>query len=495
MWRLYLCFLFSLLFAFQVNASCLQALHRLRVRGAATMNVLSMGEERLLQKVTSIEESGAWLRKLRKNKSPAIHVKMSKRMSKLDSYLFVGDYATAHRELRTLFRDVEFSTLAIKILDEQLSQVKTLAPNDFAAARLAISESDIPAKSWLSESFDRSTSLDGVVDELVFKRSKYEVKLGSKFQEYLLAKEHLEDLLRPQACSSECQANIERLLSTLGVKYNSDRTRFSSFLALGDELSSDGIRELVDSHRLAMLTRLKHERNAELFAVFKEFATQPALVHKILEGLTAIPGMHKFRLVRLFNFFLDSVARSKHVPEINKIVRSTSDVSTKLDQVLEKNGVFGGNEFLISFSRRGDLETKRVWNQIVTAANERGESLGSEFLKADQLAKARGVLSLIAGDTPLPRWLIALGAAGGVGYFWFGKTEIDLDEDNRDEDDIIHDQIPLERDEDELIDDAVEVLQDENVQKELVPDANRSPSSLKSKSWWQKLLNIISPAF
>lgn len=484
----------SCLLTHNLYAGCLEIFHRLKVRQAVTMQVLSEGEDSFMRRLDRIEQVGSWLRKLRKDKRPAIHAFMSKRMTKLDSYLSVGDYATAHRELRTLFRETEFSALAIKSINRQLEMVKSLGVKSLDEAREKLANSAVPAKHWLEQAFDKSRTLDGVFDELVYIRSRYEVKLGSKFQEYLLAREHLERLLAPGACSAECQSNITRLLDTLGVKYQSDRTRFASFLEVGDELSSDIMRDLIDGHRLAVTTRLKRERNAELFAVMSELATQPAIVQKILTGLTGIPGMHKLKIVRLFKTFLDSIAQTKHVPIINQIVRSQDDAATKLDQVLQHNGVFGGNEFLISFSRRSDLDTKRVWNEIISSANARDEALGNQLLQADQLGKARGPLDLLNSKTPLPRWLILAASGAGVGYFGFGKTDIDEIEFD-DIEPIINGEIPLEGDEDQDLDEASEELSRLEVQEVILEAGERSPDSLAAQNLWERIRSWLSSLF
>lgn len=314
----FLVMLLSMLFGFNAFAGCYETLNRFRVRLSVTKKVLSENEDSFMKRLDSIERTGSWLRKLRKNKSPAIHAKMSKRLTKLDAYLFVGDYATAHRELRSLFREVEFSSLAIRAIDEQLEQVKRLETRSIEEATAMLSQADIAGRHWLDEALSKSQTIDAAIDQLVFVRSGYEVKLGSHFQEYLLAKEHLESLIAPGACSSDCQTNTLRLLESLGIKYQSDRTRFSSFLEIGEDVSKNSIRDLIDTHRLAVITRIKTERNAELVAVLSEFATQPAIIQKILFGLTGLPGMHKLRLVRVLKVFLDSVAQTKHVPVINQ---------------------------------------------------------------------------------------------------------------------------------------------------------------------------------
>ena len=487
--------IFGLFLNQSLYAGCLEAFHRLKVRQAVTMRVLSEGEDAFMRRLDKIEQVGSWLRQLRKDKRPAIHAFMSKRMAKLDSYLFVGDYATAHRELRSLFREVEFSALAVKSIDKQLELIKNLGAKPLDQAQASLANQFVPARHWLNQALEKSTSLDGVVDELVYIRSKYEVKIGSKFQEYLLAREHLEGLLAPGACSSECQSNVARLLDSLGVKYQSDRTRFASFLEVGDEVSVDGLRDLIDTHRLAVTTRLKRERNAELFAVLSEFATQPAIVQKILYTLTRIPGMHKLKLVRLFKGFLDAIAQAKHVPIINQIVRSQDSGAAKLDQVLQHNGVFGGNEFIITFARRSDLDTKRVWNEIVSSATARDEALGNQLLMADQMARSRGPLDLLTSKSPLPRWLVLSASAAGAGYFWFGKTEIEEIEFD-DIEPIINGEIPLEGEEDQELDEASEELLRPQVQEIIIEEeGERAPSSISSPSLWSRMKDWISSLF
>lgn len=457
-------------------ADCYQAFNRFRVRQAVTNKVLSENEDAFMRRLNNIERVGTWLRKLRKNKSPAIHAKMSKRLTKLDAYLFVGDYATAHRELRTLFREVEFSSLAVRALDEQLESVRALSVRNIDQAKQLLGQEDIPARHWLDQALAKSTTLDGVVDELVYIRSTHETKLGSRFQEYLLAKEHLEALTVPGACSPECSLNTQKLLDSLGVKYQSDRTRFSSFLEVGDDINSNAIRDLIDTHRVAVISRLKRERNSELMAVLSEFATQPAIIQKILFGLTGIPGMHKLKIVRLLKVFLDAVAQTKHVPLINQIVRSQDGAAKKLDQVLQQNGIFGGNEFLINFSRRNDLETKRVWSQIVAEASTQNSDLASQLLKADQMARSRGPLDLLQSSSVLPRWLMMAVSTGGIGYFWFSKGEIQSVEVEPSVS-----EIPLEGEEDSILDEASEELSDAEVQEVILDSIGREPNSVAAQ--------------
>lgn len=436
----------ALLSMFNAYADCREILQRLRVRNSVTKTVLSEGESAFLVRVNRIEDISSKLRRLRKDKRPAIHIASTKALGKLDSYLLVGDYATAHRELRTLFRDVEFSALGIRALNAQLEQVRALGNLPFDEMASSLRTQDVALKEIRDEVLGRVNTVDGLVDELTNIRSQYEAKLGSRFQRYLLAREHLEEMLNPGSCSAHCQENVQRLLDTLGAKYASDRTRFPSFIAAGGDLSGDGIRELIDSHRIATWARLKHERNAELFAVMREFLTQPAVVQKIMDLITSIPGMHRLKLVRFFKMFLDSVAQQKHVPVINQIVRSLSASGEKLDQVLHHNGIFGGNEFMINFARRSDIETKRVWNEIVQSAGERSPELRTELLNIDTLARARGPLELLRKDTPLPRWAILVAGGAGVGYFWFSDDSAVVTDDDQSDDDevIIYDSIPME---------------------------------------------------
>lgn len=469
----------------QLYANCFDTLNRFRIRKAVTSNILVENDARFMTRLNEIEESGSYLRRLRKNKSPAIHEKMKRQLVKLDGYLFTGDYATAHRELRPLFREVEFSSLAIKSLDIQLQHVRSLDVRSIDQAKQVLAGIDIPSRFWLDETLSKAQTLDAVVDELVFIRAGYESKLGKKFQEYLLAKEHLERLVEPGACSAECGESVTRLLDSLGVKYNSDRTRFSSFLEVGDELTTDGIRDLIDNHRVAVISRIKHERNAELFAVFREFATQPAVVEKIVSLLVGIPGMHKLKLVRVFNFFLDAVAQSKHVPIINQVVRSQGDIANKLDDLLLKNSNFGGNELLISFGRRNDLDSKRVWNQLVSYAGENNPAMAETLLKADQLARSRGPLDLLQSKTVLPRWLIMAASAGGLGYFWFGQNSSEIESIEVPEVIPSSDGIPREDDIVQDIDSVAQELQDPEVINEILPENERSPDSLKDESFFK----------
>lgn len=484
----------SVLLVQQVQANCLETLHRLRVRHQVTRPVLSETEDLFMQRLDRIEQTGTWLRRLRKDKRPAIHAQMSKRMAKLDGHIFVGDYATVHRELRTLFRQVEFSALAIHAINRSLESVRTSSVRSIEEARAVLGAQNIPARQWLDRALGRATTLDGVVDELVFERARYEVKLGSKFQEYLLAREHLESMLKADACSADCQSNIQRLLESLGHKYRSDQVRFQSFFEIQADISSDGIRYLIDSHRVAATARVRKERNAEFVAVLSEFATQPAIVQKILFGLTGIPGMHKLRVVRLFKGFLDSFANAKHVPIINNIVREQSATATKLDKVLQQNGTFGGNEFLISFARRSDLQTKRVWSELISAASTRDEALGTQLLKADELARARGPLELLNSSSVLPRWLVMAATGAGAGYFWFGKSEIiEIDED--DESDDVVPSIPLEGEEDEEIEAVIEELQNPAVEMIIMPRHDRAPGSTQELGFWQRLKNTFKLLF
>lgn len=471
----------------QLYANCFDTLKRLRIRNAVTSKILVENDARFMTRLNKIEESGTYLRRLRKNKSPAIHEKMKRQLVKLDSYLFVGDYATAHRELRALFREVEFSALAVKALDIQLNQVRSLDVRSIDQAKEILAQAEIPSRFWLDETLSKAQTLDAVVDELVFIRAGYESKLGKKFQEYLLAKEHLEALTEPGACSSECASSVTRLLDSLGIKYGSDRTRFASFLEVGDELTTDGIRDLIDTHRVAVISRLKHERNAELFAVFREFATQPAVVEKIVSMLVGIPGMHKLKLVRIFNFFLDAVAQTKHVPVINQVVRSQDDVATKLDHLLLQNGNFGGNELLISFARRNDLDSKRVWNQLVSFASENNPATEQALLKADQLARSRGPLQLLQNKTVLPRWLVMAAAAGGLGYLWFGQSSMELSSAEVPEVIPSSDGIPREDDIVQDIDSVVVELEDPQIINEILPENERSPDSIKERSFFMQI--------
>ncbi len=474
-----------------LDASCFNIFNRFKIRKAVTSNILSENEDRFMQRLNKIEESASWLRRLRKNKSPAIHSKMQDELVKLDAYLFVGDYATAHRELRPLFREVEFSALAIKALDQQLNQIRSLNVRSLEQAKTVLASKDIATRFWLDEALAKADTLDNVIDELTYIRATFESKVGKKFQEYLLAKEHLESLLEPDACSANCADNVQRLLNSLGIKYDSDRVRFKSFLEIGDDLTNDSLRELIDTHRVAVINRLKRERNAELFAVFKEFATQPALVEKIVSVLSGIPGMHKLKLVRVFNFFLDAVAQTKHAPIINQVVRSQDSAASKLDAILTHNGIFKGNEFLISFARRNDLDSKRTWNEILSYASNSSPQAAEDMLKADQLARSRGPLQLLNEKSVLPRWLVLASSMGGLGYFWFSQSSLEIQSIEVPEVIPSSDGIPREDDYIDDLDEVVDELQNPEIINEIIPENERSPDSLIEIGLWESVCNSL----
>src|SRR5690606_20620093 len=151
----------------QPRASCCATLARFRHRLAATTTVLSENDEAYMQRLDRVERVGTWLRHLRKDKRPAIHAKMGRRMAKLDAYLFTADYATVHRELRSLFRQVEFSGHAITAINHSLELVKKSGAQSIDQLKTQLAAQDIPAKLWLERALNRATTVDAVIDELV----------------------------------------------------------------------------------------------------------------------------------------------------------------------------------------------------------------------------------------------------------------------------------------------------------------------------------------
>lgn len=123
MYQRALAIIVCLVLSLDIYANCLNSLRRLHIRQSVTKSFFSESDDAFMRRIDKIENTSSWLRNLKKDKQPAIHVKMQKKLAKLDANLFVADYATAHRDLRVLFREVEFSSLAIMAINKQLESV------------------------------------------------------------------------------------------------------------------------------------------------------------------------------------------------------------------------------------------------------------------------------------------------------------------------------------------------------------------------------------
>ena len=390
---------------------------------------LKIPELELMKKVEVIEKSSNFLRKLKDNADPAINIKIGKQISRLDSNLMINQWSVAHRSTKHLFREVEMAYVLIKRNGPLVKELKNV---DLSLGRpeliKAMKKSKVSPsyQTVLLESFDKHNSLKKFATALEIDTHSQLIRFGNKYHEYSLIRHHLDEILEDANCSNDiCQRNVKTLLDRIGISSEKERTMFARIIGNYKRPSMKEVSQLLNENPIALLARIKKERNYELFSVVRDFILQPEIIERLFRGIYNLPGINQAKAIRVLRLVYDAQARNLHFPKINRIVRSTLPISDKLPLFKEINSTVDYDEIMVTFARRVDDATADTWKALKEAASG-DEAFLARMAKAEKKALARGEISLTYEKSVVSKLATIIASGGSIGYFYFLGDEAEV---------------------------------------------------------------------
>lgn len=459
-------------------------------------------EFKLMEKVEKLEDVTNKIRNWKENPEPAINIKYNKVIAELDNYLIQGQYAVNHREWRGLFRKVEFAFSIVEKNKKALSSVKGLT--DEATSKQvdeALKKAKLSAgyRELLVELFEGKGSISGLRASLELENNSRLVDLGSNYHYYKMVREHLEDMLDGNACDKNCKESTAKLLDSMGISYDKEMHRYARLFNKEKRPSLDALSKMLNENSVALITRLKKERNEELFALIKSFVLQPYFVNKIFKGIYNTPGINKKRWVRVFKIVYNTQARVLHFPKINKLTRFSGTAKDKFHFLKEINSTVDADEILVTLGRRVDQSTVDIRNDIFKYAKANDTDFYERLVKAKEKAKARGDISLTYEKSFVAKLASIIALGGGATYFYMFKEDSKIvtmiEEEIEDAQEGIKDELNIQIDSEE--DDFLDEMQDELIEEvpqskkqssHFLHEFNRKPASI---GVWEKLKNFF----
>lgn len=418
-----------LILAFFLNsasavAGCFEVMQSLFQRVGLSKKV---DELALMKEIETIERQTNFIRKLKDNPEPAIILNISSKLSKMDSFLLNEQFSIPHREWRPLFREMEFSYVIVKNNEKALKSLgempdsaswedvsRTLKKDGFNTDQLSLFE----------EIFKSRKNLNGFRSALTIESQQRQVKMGNYYQEYTMIREHLEELLKGDACNEKCKKEITTMLDRLGLGGEGDKIRFSRVVGNSKRPTLEELWTMMQTHPLISVARLKKERSFEVFSAFRDLILQPAILTKLSKMVYNLPGVNRSKLIRLFKVVYDYQARSLYFPDINQIVRSTKPIAEKFNYMRELNSAVDSDELITTFARRIDHQAKTTWKDLRVYSEANDKEFFQRMIDAEAKAKARGEISLTVEQSVPAKIAAIIFAGGAVGYYYFDKDTV-----------------------------------------------------------------------
>lgn len=393
----------------------------------------TIGDLNRMDKMSKLDNIASFFRRFKSNRELIeINEQLFKKFSLIDTQIYQGKYAYAHRSWRSLFRNTEINFLFVRkqqaIVDDLKKLIAQNSDINFIRQKYLINATDDAFYRSVIENSENMDQLKKYIKSSEKEIRKRNIQIGNNYNEYKITRTHLEELTKDANCRQECRESVNELLRTLGAGSDNIRNQYDSILANQTRPTLKEITEWVNKTPIAYETRMFKEVIFEIRAFIRDYLLQASTLNKLIKFLHDKFPLKKNKLVRIFNLFVDSNARVNHFPGVNDIVRKRSSVEEKYHALREFNTKFDHDEFLITFSRRVDEGASENWRRIKEFLSQSTDQKHVDFLKrmndADLKAKALGDLSLNASSN-LPHRLLVLLAAGGTGaaYFNFDAKE------------------------------------------------------------------------
>ncbi len=478
------------------HAGCLPTLKRLMNKGPFAHTE----EYKLREKIARIEEMTNFFRRKKDNPEPALNIKIYKKVNIMNEHLLNGTHAANERNWQTFFREFEANYISFK-RSKELIDVLNQNPDELTSTFLIRIEGMGYPKAYrdfITARIDEYGSLDGLKKALDLESKNTLVKLGNDYQEYRIIRENLEELKEKPGCNENCRRMIDMLRGSLGADSQKNKLIHDIFF-VGEKIPEiSTMRELLYSENLFVLTKLKRERNAEIFRFFTSFMNQPQFIDSLFGYIYKGNLLGKKRAVKFFRMIYDAQARNFHFPKINRVLHGPKDAEKATDLLQNLNTTIDSDELLVSFSRRVDRLSEEKWKTIKNHAQANEVDFHKRMIQAEEKAAARGNISPTQEPSFVSRLatLVVIGAPA-IGYFYFDAlptsvqeiiytseedTQVNPDDPLPEEGEII----TLEGEEDQMIEEIGDVI--------LSPEGERNPSSRGSSralftKWWCDLFS------
>ncbi|MBT3583414.1 MAG: hypothetical protein HN509_00795 [Halobacteriovoraceae bacterium] len=377
--------------------------------------------------LNKIEGQSNWFRGNKLNPKVELNLRIEEEIVGMDSFILNNEFAVVVREWRPLIRKVEFASgfmkryqFLVEVLEksadnfDRIAVTKLLREKEFGDEFIEIFLNRIDQKGRLA-----------VILEYKKLHKKYAIQLGQNYHHYRLVIDHLEELLAKDSCDAYCRKNIKFLISKMGVDSSIDEKRFPILLKGMHKMQKSEIYDILYRSQVADLTRAKLERNWNVFAFFRDIATEILLYNKIRSLLINNKYVGEF-----FEAFLNSrEIRRLYFPHINKIMRSTKTTENKLKMLISANALpdLTRDKLLKIYSQRVDDGTRKSWLAMKELAEKNDHEFFQRMLAQEELGKGRE-LTLLHKKTLAARIGYAIGALGsGYAVYYMatdGKKEI-----------------------------------------------------------------------
>jgi hypothetical protein len=383
------------------------------------------------EKLSRIETFTNWLRKGKDDPTPALDLKIAKRLEILQANIFSDNHSENEREWRTFFRIMEGKFIGFKRYKKislLLEANPRIGKKKFINELRSMNFSD-EFINYMEAQLKELGDLKSFRFKLKEEMNSTLVDLGNDFREYQMVRGELENLLTSADCNSVCLKNVKLLISELGANSEKESLAHPIFFKNEKSPSFEELQELLYQEPLFVMTEAKRERNAELKSFFLSYLNQPKVVDSFFGILYKSSPLGKSKAIRVFKIIYDAHARNEYFPKLNKIIFGSSDPKTNAEILIGQESLEDLDELLITFARRIDTVAKSKWKSIKEYAKEGQQELFNRMEEAEIFAQARGDLSPTNDDTKFYKLaILGIAGAGALSYFYFDRKPSSIDD-------------------------------------------------------------------
>ncbi|WP_412471895.1 hypothetical protein [Halobacteriovorax sp. RT-1-4] len=456
-------------------------------------------EYALKQKINKLEILNNRLRNSSEHQEPATTLAIWKKIERLDNNIFTKHYSVNVRDWEVFFRDFEMNFISF----QRLSDInKKFESTEITKAKL---KSYIVSKGYASEfqdfilsKFENSPNAEIFKIQLDKEIQSNLLHIGNHYYEYRLVREHLRDLNGSDLCNSECEAQLKTLLANLGVESEKEQRSLPVFFKGVERPDLEELNKVVHENPVALLTKLKKERNAEVVNWLISLMLQPEIIDSIMGLVYKSKRIGKYRAVRIFQAFYNAQARTIHFPKINSIVKSfKNDVEKSYSHLKNVNTSVPKDEILVTFARMVDALAVKKWKILKEHAKTADPKFYERMMAAEEKAIARGDISITHKRSLIGQLIQFVPASTPIYLYQRSKLEeratvTEVDENGEEIDSKSEESSPevtIEHgDEMDLaLEEVAEVMAE-------VQETQRNPSSIE-RSWIERFFSRIESFF
>lgn len=457
----------------------------------------------LKEKVNALEKLNNRLRNSSDNKEPALTTAIWKKIERLDNNIFTKHYTVNVRDWEVFFRDFEINYISFNRLKKILDFIDADTTQESLRKLCQDSGYSKEFEDFIVSKFSNATNVDLLKIELEKEIEGNLIHIGNHYYEYRLVREHLRDLKGSDLCNADCETELKKLLSSLGVANKKEQSTFPIFLKGEKRPDLDELTQLVHENPLALVTKLKKERNIEVVNWMISLMLQPEIIDTIMGMVYKSKTIGKYRAVRVFQAFYNAQARNLHFPKINSVVKTfRNDLEKSYAHLKTLNTTIPKDEMLVTFARMVDALAVKKWKLLKNYAKANDPKFLERMLEAEKKAFARGDISITHKRSLIGQLIQFIPASTPIYLYQRSKLEehatvTEVDENGDAIESSETGQSVSEVDPVIVIEHDGEVDQDLEEVAEVIAtaqEAARDPSSVKT-SWLDTILSKIRGLF